>query len=72
MIVDFDSVWFQSYCKAILADTSESARNYIQSAADCIDGRLRDPNTPPEEREALYVALRYLSLIQETELPIAS
>ena len=72
MIVDFNSVWFQSYCKAILADGAENARNYMQSAVDSIDARLRDPNTPPEEREALYVALRYLNLIQEAELPAAS
>lgn len=72
MIVDFDSAWFQSYCKAVLANTPENARRHIRIAVECINSKLADANTAPEEREALYVALRYLSLIEEIELPAAS
>lgn len=72
MLVDFQSEWFKLYCKALLASEPENARELIKNAITRIDERLGLPDLGDEQREAMLAAVRYLSLISETELPKAS
>jgi hypothetical protein len=72
MLVDFKSKWFQSYCRAVMEDQPDEARIYIQDAFIEINQRLHTPGLADSEREALLVAMRYLSLILRVELPKAS
>lgn len=72
MLVDFESEWFKLYCKAILESEPDRARVLIRSALNTIDERLLVPDIGQEEREAMLAAMRYLALIDESELPKAS
>ena len=72
MLVDFQSEWFKLYSKALLESEPRVARELIKSAVCSIDERLCLPDLSNEEREAMLAAVRYLSLINETELPKAS
>ena len=72
MLVDFQLEWFKLYCKALLESEPHTARELIKNAVSSIDERLCLPDLSDEEREAMLAAVRYLSLIDETELPRAS
>jgi hypothetical protein len=72
MFLDFNSKWFQSYCRAVMEDQPDVGRNYIRDAFIEINQRLHTPGLGDSEREALFVATRYLNLILRTELAKAS
>jgi hypothetical protein len=44
----------------------------VKSAIESIDERLQIPEVSQEEREAMLAAIRYLTLLNECELPKAS
>lgn len=48
------------------------ARGYIRDAFIEINERLHEPTLPDSERQALFAATRYLSLILKVELTKAS
>ena len=68
MLLDFKSKWFQSYCRAVMESEPDAARIYIRDAFIAINERLHAPDVTVSEREALFVATRYLSLILRVEL----
>ena len=68
MLLDFKSKWFQSYCRAVMESEPDAARIYIRDAFIAINERLHAPDVTASEREALFVATRYLSLILRVEL----
>ncbi|HEY7351522.1 MAG TPA: hypothetical protein VH596_02030 [Terriglobales bacterium] len=72
MLIDFESVWFKSYCRAVLDDEPETTRGYITDALQSINARLAAPGLSDEEREAMEAAQRYLLLIRNTDLRQAS
>jgi hypothetical protein len=72
MLLDLKSKWFRSYCRAVMENQPDAARIYIRDAFVAINDRLQAPDISESEREALYAAARYLSLILKVELPKAS
>ena len=72
LLVDFESVWFKSYCKAILDDGAETARVNVTDALQTITVRQAAPDLSDEEREAIEAAQRYLLMMQHTDLRKAS
>lgn len=70
MLIDFNSKWFQTYCRAVLEGDPEIAQIYIDEALSAISqagaGQVSDA-----ERQAMQAASRYLSLIKSVELPKA-
>jgi hypothetical protein len=72
VLVDLESEWFKLYCKAVLESEPDTARLFVKSAIESIDERLQIPEVSQEEREAMLAAIRYLTLLNECELPKAS
>lgn len=72
MLVDFQSEWFKLYCKAVWESGPETAQVFIKNALQSIDERLQIPDVSQKEREAMLAAMRYLTLLNESELPKAS
>lgn len=72
MLVNFDSKWFQSYCRAVLESDPYVARTYIRDTRLNIEERLHTPGVPDLERDAMQAALRYVNIINEIELREAS
>jgi hypothetical protein len=70
--VDFKSAWFKLYHKAVLESNPASARILIREALTTIKERLQSPDLGDEGREAMLAAVRYLTLLDEIELPQAS
>jgi hypothetical protein len=63
MPVNFQSKWFQSYCRAILEIEPTKARLYIRDAFIEINERRGSPALNQAEREALSIAMRNLNQI---------
>jgi hypothetical protein len=72
MLVDFESVWFKSYSKAVLESEPEAVRASIKKALEKINERLLVPDLSPHEREAIKSAERYLRVMGKTDLRKAS
>jgi hypothetical protein len=72
MLLDFKAKWFQSYCRAVMESEPDLARGYIRDAFIEINERLHEPTLSDSERQALFAATRYLSLILKVELTKAS
>jgi hypothetical protein len=68
MFVKFDAQWFQSYCRALLTDEREVARKHLPRAYEAIHEALRSSKLSQKDCKALRDALRYLDLINSTEL----
>jgi hypothetical protein len=62
--INFNSKWFQSYCRAVLESDSRLAAIYIQDALIVINERLSEPDVHQDERDAIHIATRYLNLIE--------
>lgn len=69
MLVDLESEWFKLYAKAMLEAEPEVARDYKKSALASIDQRLRLPDVPDAERQAMLAVVRCLSIVDENEPP---
>jgi hypothetical protein len=72
MFWDYKAQWFQSYCRAVMENEPNRARNHIRDAFIEINQRLQAPDLRESEREALVVATRYLNLILKVELAKAA
>jgi len=72
MLLDFKSKWFKSYCRAVMESEPDLARGYIRDAFIEINERLHEPQLLDSERQALFAATRYLSLILKVELAKAA
>jgi len=72
VFLDLNSKWFQAYCRALLEPDHEQAQFYIQDALVRIDERLNFPDLGTEERDAIKIATRYLTLMEDEELRRAS
>ena len=72
MFWNYKARWFQSYCRAVMEAEPSTARNYIRDAFIEINQRLQAPDLADSERQALFIASRYLSLILQVELAKAS
>lgn len=68
MLIDFNSEWFQSYCRARLEDDPEIAGIYIEDALAAINQARTTPPAGDGERQAMDAAIRYLRLRKEVEL----
>lgn len=68
MLLDFKAKWFRSYSRAVMESEPELARGYIRDAFIEINERLHVPELTDSERQALFAATRYLSLILKVEL----
>ena len=62
--IDFNSKWFQSYCRAVLESDSGLANIHIQDTLVVINERLREVDVHEDERDAIDVATRYSNLIE--------
>jgi hypothetical protein len=62
--INFNSKWFQSYCRAVLESDSGLANIYIQDALVVINERLSELDVHEDERDAIDIATRYLNLIE--------
>ncbi len=68
MFVNFSAPWFQSYCKAVLESDPVLTQVYAKDAAVAIKEALGQPNLDEEERDAMFIATRYLNRISEAQL----
>jgi hypothetical protein len=68
MFVSFDAQWFQSYCRALLADDREVSRKHLPQAYEAIHKALRSSKLSQKDCKALREALHYLDLIKSTEV----
>jgi hypothetical protein len=62
--INFNSKWFQSYCRAVLENDSRLANIYIRDALMVINERLNEADVHEDERDAIGIATRYLNLIE--------
>jgi hypothetical protein len=72
MLWDHKSQWFQSYCRAVMENNPDTARDCISDAFIAINERMHASELSEPEREALFVATRYLNLILRVELAKAA
>jgi hypothetical protein len=70
--VNFNSKWFQSYCRAVLESDPRMARVYIKEALTNMNRRLQERDLQSDEREAITVAARYLNAIDRSQVSKAA
>ena len=68
MFIKFDAQWFQSYCRAVVADDRETIRKQFSLANKTIRKALRSAKLSKADRKALREALRYIDLTKTLEL----
>ena len=67
MFVNFNSRWFQAYCQALFEDDPVVASLRVQDAVRAIQARTFERDVGVDEREALNVAARYLTVVQDEQ-----
>jgi hypothetical protein len=72
VLVNFESDWFKSYCKAVIDSDAETMHANVRLALDRIHERLGADGLSQEEREAMQAAMRYLAIIDLTDISRAS
>lgn len=72
MLVDFESEWFKSYCNAVIESDPKTMHANVKVALDRIRKRLETDGLSQDEREAMQAAMRYLDIVDHSDIAKAS
>jgi hypothetical protein len=70
--MQYQSEWFQLYCRAVLETDSYRVNDRIDAASRLIQEELSGTTIPGNERQDMEQCLRYLALLRRWEKKLAS